>query len=106
MTTGPLLRATTGHAAGYPSKALAAGTQAAGTLVFITGEDVNPGILAEVSFETDDILSLTFTATQETGTGFGSSLSDLTVTSTATGFIISSTVAPAANTIYSFTYAS
>jgi hypothetical protein len=105
MTTGPLLHAVVGHGAGLPAKALAAGTLAAGTLAFVTGSDVNPGTLAQVSFEVDDILALTFTATQVTGSGLGSALT-VTVVSTPTGFSLTSTVAPAADTLYVFTYAS
>jgi hypothetical protein len=104
MTTGPLLHAVTGHAAGLPAKALAAGTETAGTLAFVTGSDVNPGTLVEVSFEVDDILALTFSATQVIASGLGAALS-VSVVSSPTGFTLTSTAAPAADTLYVFTYA-
>lgn len=104
--TGPLVHAVTGHAAGEPSKALASGAVASGVVAFVTGEDVlASGVLVEVSFDVDDILSATFSVTQTTGTGLGSSLSNTSVTSTSTGFTINiSTAAAVANTLYVYTW--
>lgn len=104
--TGPEVHAVTGAAAGYPSKALASGTSAGGAFSFVTGEDVGLGVLVEVSFEVDDILDLTFTVSQVTGTGLGGALSNTSVVNTDTGFELHiATAAPVANTHYVFNYA-
>ena len=114
--TAELLAVAPGHAAGYPSKGVGLGVVTAGTIVVITGGDVNTGVLAEVSFSTEDDVPTadSFAITQVTGSGLGATLAGLTVAqsnpsgsgapSGTTGFVISAADAPTANTLYVFTY--
>jgi hypothetical protein len=107
--TGLLQQVTPGHAAGYPAKALGGGSATGGVVAFQTGGDTNPGTLVEVTFAVDDDTSIdadSYTIGWLTGTGLGGTPSGtLTVTATATGFTVSSTVAPTADTFYAFNFA-
>jgi hypothetical protein len=96
-----------GHGAGFVAQSVAIGTVAAGTVAFTTGAEPLAGLVVSVNFTTEALAAIlggaTFTLTQVTGTGLGATLAH-TVASSDFGFTITATAAPAANTLYVFSW--
>lgn len=104
-----------GDAAGLAGDAygIGVGSATAGTLVVRTGSEPISGaagsgdnLLANVSLSGEEPLNdgKAATLTQIIATGLGAALAT-TVVNTPQGFHVLPTVAPAANTLYAFTYA-
>ncbi len=103
MGSSSVVASAPGAGAGLVAHSLATGTVAAGTVSVVTGYDTSEDVVVEVSFDVDDVLSKTFSVTQNTSTGVGTTLTH-SVQSLETGFTITATGVPVANTLYVFAW--